>query len=130
MPDPINCRKLTAADGFCTGSSVSAILNTLDIEMSLGTFASVRSLWKVLPHASAGGADIKKGEIHFSARHITTAPQMIINNDSYINNDDDDNKNNTNDNQHKDQSRQKDLLLGKVIRNILDTSPNPFNPQK
>lgn len=55
---------------------------------------------------------------------------MIINNDSYINNDDDDNKNNTNDNQHEDQSRQKDLLLGKVIRNILDTSPNPFNPQK
>ena len=41
-------------------SSLSAILNTLDIEMSLGTLASLWSSRKLLPHAWAGDADIER----------------------------------------------------------------------
>lgn len=44
---------------------------------------------------------------------------MIINNDGY---NDDDNNNNTFNNWHEEQSRQKVLLLGNIIRNILCTS--------
>ena len=58
MSCPINCCKLTSVDGFWSNSSVNAILNTLDIEMNLGTFleTSVWSLWKLLPLAWAGDA--------------------------------------------------------------------------
>lgn len=71
---------------------------------------------------------VQTSELHVFAHYITTAPCMVIDNDGY-NNDDDNDTNNTN-NQRDKQSRQKDLLLGKTLRNVLITSPNPFNPQK
>lgn len=97
--------------------SLTAIPNTVVIEIILGTFASVCSLWKLLPCVWAGNADTKRWTSHF-AHHITTAPNMIINNDGY---NDDDNNNNTINNWHEEQNSPKVLLLGKIIRNILCT---------
>lgn len=57
--------------------SLTAIPNTVVIEIILGTFASVCSLWKLLPCVWAGNADTKRWTSHF-AHHITTAPNMII----------------------------------------------------
>lgn len=72
---------------------------------------------KLLPYESAGNADTERWTSHF-AHDITTAPYMIINNEGY---NDDDNNNNTINNWHEEQSRQKVLLLGEIIRSILCT---------
>lgn len=94
---------------------LTAILNTVVIEIILGIFVSVCSLWKLLPFEWAGNADTERWTSHFP-HDTTTAPYVIINNEGY---NDDDNNNNTINNWNEEQSRQKVLLLGKIIRNIL-----------
>lgn len=46
--------------GFCMDSSLSTVLNTLDIEISVGTFATLWSIGKLLPYAWSGDADVER----------------------------------------------------------------------